>query len=278
MASRALLKELDIKEKNMYFEKKISTELIFDLPIVNSSFCEIVEYFLSHDCTYGTETRVIVTPNVDHIVKVSRDKTLFNLYKKADIFTADGIPIVLSSRLIGGKIRERITGADLFVTIAERGTSINKKIFIIGGFPEEKLWLQEKLQEKLSCKETQLLIYCPPKGFSAKHIEMQEIIKQVNNFCPDYVFICLGFPKQEQVAFVLRDLTKVGLIFCVGASVEFYVGKIKRAPLIAQNFGMEWLWRLLSDPKRLWKRYLVEDPYFLLILFKEIIKKWKKRT
>lgn len=253
--------------------KSWPTESLFGLPIFIGNYDSAVGFFERFIEQSTISSKVVVTPNVDHVVKLSKNLVYQEIYKRADFFVPDGFPIVLASRLKGGCMRERVTGADLFASLAKSAAKAQKKIFLIAGFPEEHEWLKQQLISVLGIDESNLRIFSPPSGFSEDHPQMRDVLDSAASFSPDYVFVCLGFPKQEQIALKLREAGAGKLIFCVGAAADFIVGKAKRAPKFLQKMGMEWLWRLASNPKRLWKRYILEGPYFLWVLLKELRRK-----
>jgi len=120
----------------------------------------------------------------------------------------------------------------------------------------------------------QVHLLCPSNNFDPYGFEAEQAALLIRQLEPDFVFVCLGFPKQERWAFRHAPGLSSGVILCVGAAQEFALGLKKRAPQWMQQNGLEWLWRLLSHPKKLWRRYLVEGPAFIPIFFRE----WKKRN
>lgn len=218
--------------------------------------------------TSDQQAKVVVTPNVDHLVKLRRNVSLFDQYRHADFIFPDGFPIVLASRLLGKSISERVTGADLFPALCKLMAKKQGRIFILGGAPDS----EQMINSALSIKYPGLTVqsFCPAYGFSENCSDAQKAVDLVNDWQPDVVFVCLGMPKQEIWSLKYRDVLKTNLILCVGAALEFDLGLLKRAPAWVQAVNMEWLWRLCTDFKRLWKRYLVDDLVFMGILYDEI--------
>lgn len=244
---------------------------LFNLPILNGTFEEVASYL--YNLPKGNQPYLVFTPNVDHIVKISKDRMLFEQYQQADYFLADGWPLVALSKFKENKLNSRVSGADIFSYFLTYYNVVRKRFFIIGGKPGNESILRDQIIKKAGIDISDINIVCPPNGFSENHEMLTSIIHEIQLFKPDFVFICLGFPKQEKIALKLKDKISTSLIFGLGASIDFYVGNIKRAPRYIQLIGLEWLWRLLSDPKRLWKRYLIEDPYFIILSFLELFKK-----
>lgn len=211
--------------------------------------------------------KIVVTPNVDHLVRLQKDKKLFDIYGCADYIFPDGFPIVLSAKLFGEKIIGRVTGADLFPEICKIVAKKKGKVFVLGGVPGTESYIEEKL--KVKYPGMKIKAYAPPFGFSAISDEAKAAVEVINEWQPHVVFVCLGMPKQELWAFEYRTVLKAKLILCVGAALEFDIGLIRRAPRWIQMVNLEWFWRLCSDPSRLWKRYLIDDIAFIKILYRE---------
>jgi len=217
------------------------------------------------------EKCLVVTPNVDHIVMLQDDAEMKAVFHKAKFCFADGMPVVWFSKLMGKPLMERVTGADLLPAIACSASERELSLFLLGGLEGVTKTAAEKLQRKhpkLQIAGT----YCPPFGFEHDEVESSKIVNMVNESGADILFVGVGAPKQEKWADKYFDQLNVGPILGVGAAFDFVAGNIKRAPELVQKIGMEWFWRLLSDPKRLWRRYLVNDPKFILLGFGE----WKR--
>lgn len=216
--------------------------------------------------THGAPA-VVVTPNVDHLVRLRKNPELFERYRKSEFIFPDGFPVVASSRLFGKKIKERVTGADLFPALCSVLAKKRGRVFILGGRPGT----ENEMTKKLAAKYPGLEVRCmaPAYGFSAEGPEGAAAARMVNEMKPHAVFVCLGMPRQEDWTFRYRNSLKAGVVLCVGAALEFDLGLVKRAPKAVQKAGMEWLWRLFSNPGRLWKRYLIDDLGFLKLLLVE---------
>lgn len=241
---------------------------LFDLDICVTTFDEAVAHLTIEAFSNARKAKVVVTPNVDHIVKLSRSDFLKKMYSKADYYFADGFPVVLAGRLLGVDIPGRVTGADLFTSLCFEMAKKGGSIFILGGEPGEE-------QKTIAALESgfpglKVNAYAPEYGFDPFGGSAHRASELINKASPNILFVCLGFPKQEHFAMYWRSQLNTDLILCVGAAMDFYLGKVYRAPKFIQRIGLEWAWRLASDPKRLWKRYLIED----MVFFKLFIKAW----
>ena len=193
-------------------------------------------------------------------------------YRAADFVFADGMPLVWFSRLIGRPIPERVTGADLVPGLCEIAARKGLKVFMLGGAPDVTPDAADILRKRNTCLEI-VGVSTPPLNFEDDDEINSTVIESINRVSPDILFIALGAPRQEVWAYRHRDQLDVGFILGVGGAFDFMAGRLNRAPEWVQKSGFEWLWRLVHEPKRLWKRYLVRDMRFIGIAYRE----WRKQ-
>jgi N-acetylglucosaminyldiphosphoundecaprenol N-acetyl-beta-D-mannosaminyltransferase len=238
---------------------------LFGLDILPLNFEQSTDLLLHVAATQGP--KVVVTTNVDHVVRLERDPELKALYASADYTFADGMPVVWASRLLGTPLPERVTGADLFVALCRHSVSSGQRVFVLGGRPGQERLLRDRYAKRFPGMD--VVVCCPPMNFDPEGPEAEAIVKTIRACQPDFIFVCLGFEKQERWA--LRHVRRFdsGVIVCVGAAQEFALGLKRRAPRWMQDSGLEWLWRLTSDPVHLWRRYLLQAPVFLWLLLQE---------
>jgi len=211
---------------------------------------------------------LVVTPNVDHLVQMADDLEMQKVFQQARFCFADGMPLVWFSRLIRAPLPGRVTGADLLPEIAEQASTCGISVYFLGGLTGVAETASIKLQEKFSGLKV-AGTYCPPFGFEHDQAECAKIVAKVNQSGADILFVGVGAPKQEKWAVAHMDQLDVGPILGVGASFDFASGMIKRAPVVFQKLGAEWFWRMIKEPGRLWKRYLLRDSRFIFMAFKE---------
>lgn len=214
---------------------------------------------------------LIVTPNVDHIVTLPSDAEMATVFTNALYRFADGMPIVWFSRLLGKGLPARVTGSDLLPNVAALAAKSGQRLFLLGGRPQAA----EKAACILMTRNPGLQIsgtYCPDWGFESNINESTKIIDFINACNTDILFIGVGTPKQEKWAAKYITQMNVGPIIGVGAAFDFAAGFIHRPPKWMQKFGLEWLGRLLSEPRRLWRRYLLKDAKFFRLAFNEFLK------
>lgn len=217
------------------------------------------------------EPSYIVTPNVDHIVKLEKDIEFKKVYKNADLILTDGMPLIWISKLYGSPIKEKISGSDLFPKVCDLASQKGYKIFLLGAAEGVASKAANNLREKYRGLNV-VGTYSPSYGFESKENEIEHIINIINEKKPDILAVGLGAPKQEKFLFKYREKLNVPVSLAIGASIDFEAGNIKRAPKWMQNMGLEWLYRLYKEPRRMFKRYIIDD----MIIFSLILKYRKK--
>ncbi|GIM30260.1 acetyl-mannosamine transferase [Clostridium polyendosporum] len=218
---------------------------------------------LLHDGKY----HYVVTPNVDHIVKLEHDKEFKEIYDKADLILTDGMPLVWISKLSKTPIKEKISGSDFFPEVCKVAAEKRYKIFLLGAGEGVADIAAKNLKSKYPGLEI-VGTYSPSYGFEKKEDEVKEIIQIVNRAKPDILAVGLGAPKQEKFIYKYLSELKVPVSLGIGATIDFEAGNIKRAPKLMQSLGLEWFYRLIKEPKRMFKRYLVDDLAILRVVIK----------
>lgn len=240
---------------------KICNTEIDNLDFV-SAIKEIEQLIRSKSSTF------VVTPNVDHIIKLNKDREFKTIYNEASLILADGQPILWAAKFLGTPIKEKISGSDLFPKLCEVSTVKGYKLFFLGGREGAALKAAEVLKGKYPNMQI-VGIYSPPFGFENDEIENNKIIQMIKESTPDILFIGLGAPKQEKWIYKHKYQYHVPVSIGIGVSFEFVAGMVRRAPVWMQKTGLEWFWRLMMEPKRLWKRYLIDDMQFLALVLEQ---------
>jgi N-acetylglucosaminyldiphosphoundecaprenol N-acetyl-beta-D-mannosaminyltransferase len=207
----------------------------------------------------------VVTPNIDICRRISRDPAAGDLVSRASLVVADGMPLVWAARLRGQPLPERVAGASLIFTLSAAAAVHGKSVYLLGGAPG----VPERAGAELARRCPGLVVAgvdAPPAGFDLEPDELAAVRKTLAEARPDIVYVGLGFPKQERViAALAADLPAAWFIGC-GAAIPFAAGALPRAPQRLQRLGLEWAYRLASEPRRLFRRYLVDDLPFALRL------------
>lgn len=209
----------------------------------------------------------VVTPNVDHIVKLETDKELQEVYKDADLILTDGKPLLWISKFYKTPIKEKISGSDLFPLLCKMAAEKGYNMFFLGAGEG----VANKAAQNLINKFSKLNIvgtYSPPFGFEKDKKEIEKIINMVNKANTQILIVGLGCPKQEKFIHKYRKELNVPISLGLGASLDFEAGNIKRAPKWMSDNGLEWLYRLSKEPKRMFKRYIVDDVKIFKLMFK----------
>lgn len=209
----------------------------------------------------------VVTPNVDHIVQLEEDYEFRKIYEEANLILADGMPLIWISKFMENPIKEKISGSDFFPKVCEVAVRKSYSIFLLGaaeGIAQKAAENLEKRYPGLNVVGT----YSPSYGFEKKKDEILKITNIINESKPDILFVGLGAPKQEKFIYNYREKLKVPISLGIGASIDFEAGNVKRAPEFMQKTGFEWLYRLSKEPKRLFRRYIIEDVKILKIIAK----------
>lgn len=212
---------------------------------------------------------LINTINAHSYNVAQKDSFFAEVLQKSDILLPDGISIVLATRLLKKKRIQRIAGADLFYFEMNRLNKSSGKCFFLGSNT-----ITLKKIEKIAKKEfsnVQISSFAPPFKKEFTDTENMHMISLVNSFQPDVLFIGMTAPKQEKWAFTHFNELNTKHVCSIGAVFDFYAGNIKRAPHWMQLIGLEWFYRLLAEPRRMWKRYLIGNIIFLFNILKEIV-------
>jgi N-acetylglucosaminyldiphosphoundecaprenol N-acetyl-beta-D-mannosaminyltransferase len=197
----------------------------------------------------------VVTLNTD-IARQLRDPAIAAVARSARLVVADGAPLLWASLLQGTPVPERVTGADLIWSICGGAERDGRTVFLLGGPPGTASRAADVLAGRFPGLAG-ISTYCPPFGFERDPEEMQRLTDAVSAARPDLVFVGLGFPKQDVLAAQLRRTMPDAWFVGCGAAIAFVSGDLGRAPLWLQRTGLEWAYRLVHDPRRLTRRYLV---------------------
>lgn len=214
---------------------------------------------------------MLVTPNIDHLVKLQRDHDFYQCYQQAAYTVCDSRILYLLSRALfpSNAVHHQVTGSDFFPAFCEHHARAQSgvKVFLLGGTAESVLSAKNNINRKTN---SQIVVgaYSPPFGFEKSPDETIRIIKFIRDSGANTLAIGVGAPKQEKWVCAHRGkMPEVTHYLAIGATIEFESGNLRRAPKWMTTFGLEWLFRLSQEPKRLAKRYLLEDmPIFFLLL------------
>ena len=229
---------------------------LFGIPVAQVTEAEAVERIVAFaKSPRGKKAAFVATLNVDFVSNAvsgwpfSGNDELWGYLRNADFVTADGMPIVLLSRLLHRSIPERVTGADMVPAICRRFAEEGLSVYVLGG---DKDALDEAFA-KMDIPNLKIAGLDP--AFVRLDVDQPEIVERINAVKPDIVFVALGNPKQE--LWMGRNAARLdaGAMIGVGGSFNFIAGRVKRAPGWMQKSGLEWIYRIMQEPGRLWRRY-----------------------
>jgi N-acetylglucosaminyldiphosphoundecaprenol N-acetyl-beta-D-mannosaminyltransferase len=207
----------------------------------------------------------VVTPNVDHIVRLQTDNKFREIYLHADLVLTDGKPIIWASRFLRKPIKEKISGSDIFPKLCELSARFGYRVFLLGAAEGVAAEAAERLKKKYSGLNV-VGTYSPKYGFEGDRVELNKIFDKINSVHPDILIVGLGSPKQEYFIYDNLSNLNVPVSLGLGASLDFEAGNIRRAPKWMQQYGLEWLFRITQDPIRLLPRYLKDLKFIHIVL------------
>jgi N-acetylglucosaminyldiphosphoundecaprenol N-acetyl-beta-D-mannosaminyltransferase len=233
------------------------------------AFDDVVEAIVAHAAHRGSPAYV-VTPNAHHVVLLQRDALLREAYERAFLVVADGVPLLWAATLLGMHLPGRVNGTDLFEALCARAASEGLRVFLLGG----REGAAAAAAARLTARHPSLNVcgvHCPPMHFEKNATESSRVLASISDARPHLLFVGLGAPKQEY--WMHRNCEQLGVPVSlgIGVSFEFVGGILPRAPHWMQRTGLEWLYRLVAEPGRLWKRYLVGNAFFCALVARQWI-------
>lgn len=209
----------------------------------------------------------VVEVNVDVLLKIEKDPALKKITEQADLVLVDGKPLVWIAKWMKHPVKEKISGADLIRVLCKRAAQKGYSVFILGGAEG----VPEAAAENVKKEFPGIRIagaYAPEWGFEKDRGQLDKINAMISEAHPDLLFACLGCPKQEK--WIYENYKKCGALVCLcaGAAVDFLAGRVKRAPAWMSRCGLEWFYRFLKEPGRLFKRYFIDDMKIFGLIWK----------
>lgn len=208
-------------------------------------------------CRQKKQQHVVL--NAAKVIKANKDPQLRKIINSAAMVNADGMSVVWGARLLGIEVPERVTGIDLMGDLVAKSAELGLSIYLLGATQP----VVEKVAEIFTLRGANIVGY--RNGFWDSEQE-SEVVEDINRLSPDILFVAVPSPQKEYFLYRNRDRLEVGLGFGVGGSFDVVAGKTKRAPLIMQKLGLEWFYRFIQEPHRLFKRYAVTNISFVLLV------------
>jgi len=209
--------------------------------------------------------------NVDKVVKASRDPELRRIINQCALVSADGMPVVWASRLLGKSLKERVAGVDLFEALVRRSAVKGWRVFFLGG--------REEVVRAVVGHYGRMLPRLQVAGYRNGYWKPEEesgVVQLIADSRPHLLFVAISSPQKEW--FLGRHQARMQIPFAMGVGGTFDVvaGEVKRAPVWMQKCSLEWFYRFLQEPKRMFRRYFIDDMFFFWLLLKELSRKPKR--
>ncbi|MFP5392033.1 MAG: WecB/TagA/CpsF family glycosyltransferase [Gammaproteobacteria bacterium] len=215
----------------------------------------------------GTPHQHVVV-NVDKLVKASRDPELRQIINECALINVDGMPVVWASRLLGRPIKERVAGVDLFEALMKRAAEKGWRVFLLGAREEVVSGVKSTYEQKYRG----LTVAGYRNGYWKPEEELA-VVEQITAAKADLLFVAISSPKKEQFLGKYQAQMKIPFAMGVGGTFDVAVGKVKRAPVWMQKSGLEWFYRFLQEPRRMFRRYFIEDMAFIGLFLKEAVRR-----
>jgi len=243
---------------------------LFGIEIDAVRMNEAVARVLSWKSNPTGSCQYVVTPNVDHTILLQENEGLREAYRNAGMILADGHPVVWASRLLRRPLPARVPGSDLVPSLFRSAKGYRAlRVFLLGAAPGVAARAGENIERRWPSVKV-VGTYSPAIGFENDEPENRRILDMVTEAQPDVLVVGLGAPKQELWVSKYQQQIQAPIALCVGATIDFLAGEKKRAPVWLRRIGMEWVHRMLSEPKRLVKRYLRDAWIFPQLVWREL--------
>ena len=233
------------------------------------SFDRVIKKLVEH-IHFERYPAYVVTPNAQHIVIFQNDAEFQKIYDRALLSVPDGVPLLWAAKLMNTPLKGRVNGTDLVEKLCAVSAKEQFKVFFLGGRPQAA----NRAAQIMSNRYPQLKVidtYCPPYNFENDKAEIQKTAEMIKMAAPDILFVGLGAPKQEKWIADFYQKLNVPISIGIGGSFELISGMVNRAPQWMQQAGLEWLFRLMVEPRRLGQRYLFGNAVFIWLVVKQKI-------
>lgn len=241
---------------------------ILNANVLNGTLEEIIamsdEAIRSRDQIFGTGI------NLNQLYLMQHNANFANAIEQARLCSPDGTPIMWISKWMGTPLKQKVVGPSVTLALCKLAAKKHYKIFILGGKEGSAEKAVKIIREKYGNFEAEY--YCPPFGFEKDNAETSKIVKMLTESHSDILLMALSAPKQEIFVEKYRKEFGIPVIFGAGIAIDYFAGRIKQAPKWINKIGMEWLYRMFQEPKRLFERYIIHDLPTLISM-----RKWAKQ-
>ena len=236
---------------------------LFGVPLNAMTTAQVLD--LADDVIANRDRLLLGVVNAAKLVNMRRDAQLDAVVRRADVILADGMAVVWAARLLRRPLPERVAGIDLMGHMLERGRSAHYRVFFLGATQP----VLDTVLEKIRTDYDGVVIAGSHHGYF-KPDEEADIAQQIRDAAPDMLFAAMSSPKKERFLAQWKDVMNVPVCHGVGGAFDVMAGKVRRAPRIWQRLGMEWFYRVVQEPRRMWRRYLITNTLFVGMLMLEM--------
>lgn len=244
--------------------QKLEVKRILGVDVTAARMADVLDAI--HDAIRSRRKLHIGVVNAAKIVNMHRDPALGEDVRSSDMVFADGAAVVWASKLLGHSLPERVAGIDIMTSVLERGQREGYRVFCLGA-------AQEVLEKTIACIEREhpgVVVAGSQDGYFQPEQE-QAVAEKIRDSRADVLFVAITSPKKERFMAKWSAVMNVPVVHGVGGSFDVLAGKVRRAPELWQRLGLEWLYRVLQEPRRLWKRYAVTNTLFVGMLMRELL-------
>ena len=242
------------------------------IKILNIDILATTQQELLHRLNKG----ILITPNVDHLIKLQKDKLFYDAYQQAEWVICDSKIIYFFSKLLKQSLPESIPGSSFFTAFYEYHKNDPEcRIFLLGAAEGVAKKAMERINQKIG-RNIIVDAYSPSYGFEKKTEECKELVRIINQSKANVLVVGTGAPKQEKwIIKYHKDMPKVNIFMGLGATIDFEAGNLKRASTFWREIGMEWFYRFMKEPRRLFKRYFIDDIQIFYYFMQQLLGAYK---
>ena len=219
-------------------------------------------------CRGARTSHIVVTANASHLCMMRRDPELDRSCRSADMAVADGMSVVWALALLGRPVAGRIAGIDLMTELLAAGSANGLRVYFLGATQD----VLDAVVEGCGARYPGLVIAGARNGYFAE-AEHDTVVEAIHASQPDLLFVGMPTPSKDVFCERHRARLRVPVIVGVGGSLDVLAGKVARAPRVVQRLGLEWAWRLVMEPRKLWKRYLTTNSEFIWLVCRELVRR-----
>jgi N-acetylglucosaminyldiphosphoundecaprenol N-acetyl-beta-D-mannosaminyltransferase len=235
---------------------------VFGIRFAHGGVEQLAQQLASTSVEPGQGVRNLITPNLEHIVQMTRDPRLRQAYDRAWLAIPDGVPVYLYAKLRGEPLAERVAGSTLFDRLIRLLNAERHRCFFVCPTATVKDFYDHFMAAQGFASDAVRTVV-PPFGFDADSELSAVLADDIHDFQPTHVFFGVSSVRSEIWVHRYRELLGDCYVLCVGAALEFTAGIKSRAPTIVQRSGLEWAWRFVHEPRRLFRRYFLDSWVFL---------------